>query len=289
MDKKNTKTYYNGIIAIFIGVIFLFVFFFSGAKIDISSIVILLFSGLLGVFGFGSFIKPDFFGPLTELFFKAVSKHHEATKLAQSQLHTKNSSQLQANGDGNTQTVTYNKNYYVKEDKKTFEDAFGKSDPSFEERKALIEKIGSEKLSQLLHKAKILAIQDKNKDFIKWINMELGGYPIPEQGTRIGELHAQYPEYRLIQGQLNFQLNDGSIRIVPVPMRNPSSIKEIEQLIQSNEKKGGDIITRQQFDNDWPDLVRNKELPVEIPLSALHQIKNGAEEKLSEFLEATLK
>lgn len=181
----------------------------------------------------------------------------------------------------------------VKEIKATKEQIISfveKGESTKDKYKELLGQIGKKPVSWVLIGSRVLALEEGDERFLQWINFELNGYPTPDKGSQIGELYVYYPPYRRIKSEITFRLNDGSLKPIEIPTWFPYNIKEVEKMLREYEKNGDrKLSTKIPFGNNWPELVKNKEIPVIIPHSALKQINNGVEKELGEFIEKKIR
>lgn len=154
--------------------------------------------------------------------------------------------------------------------------------------KEIIGQIGKEKISNLLHKAKIIAIEEKDKKFQRWIELELNGYVPPGKTMTRGEVQKKgyIPEYRDINGRFYIQTDDGDINEMKYPIFFGNTIQNIETSIEKM-KKGGKLYIAHKFPENIS-YLGGQEGDLEIATSELEGIIHGVENRLSKFLEQKL-
>lgn len=154
----------------------------------------------------------------------------------------------------------------------------------------LLKRIGSEKISNLLQEAKLIAIDSGDKEMESWINKEFDGY-VPPEGKKISRNQVKktgfLPDYRDIQGKILVQISDGSIHELNYPVLMGQPITEIENLL--DRYKTGNVRATISYtfpkDREW---VGGQTGDIEITQIALDRIIKGIERKLSLYLEQKL-
>lgn len=168
------------------------------------------------------------------------------------------------------------------------EDTIGES-KSDDQVRNLIKRIGTEKISNLLQEAKIIAIDTKDKEMQSWIELELVGFaPPPGKTLTRKEVKEKglISDYRDIKGKFFVQIGDGSIHDMSYPVLFGNDIKSVENSIDTI-KRGGRAYITHTFPKDTK-LVGGQSGDLELPRSELERIITGAERKLSQYLESKL-
>lgn len=155
--------------------------------------------------------------------------------------------------------------------------------------KELLKRIGTEKISNLLQEAKIIAIETQDKEMQAWIELELNGFEVPS-GKKLTRKEAKekglLPDYRDIKGKFSVQFSDGSLREMNYPILFGNSLKNVENSIEKI-KKGGRAFIQHTFPKDTQ-LIGGQTGDLDLPSQELERIIDGVERKLSQYLESKL-
>ncbi len=162
--------------------------------------------------------------------------------------------------------------------------------PSTTDVRLLLANLGKEKISTLLHDAKIIANDYHDDEMKKWINDELTGY-VPNANSlpfkEKAKLSKTMPTYRHINTKFSLQFSDGTISKENYSLVLGQDIKSIENWLDKL-KPENNILTMPYTFPSHLQLLGGKSGDLEIPKFSLESIISGVEIQLSKYLELKL-